>query len=181
MKVKKIITALAIGLSIGAVSQAGAMMGGGPIMGRMMANNGSNMGPMMNHNGMGRMMGGMNNVTLTPEQQAQVDEIESAYQDELQKKETAIQTKIAELDKAFADDSTTIGETNTLRQDLYNLRQDYWQTRRTINDKIGQKLGSTYYGVGGWGPQYCAMSNNSMGAGRGGMMMRQNAGYGCRR
>lgn len=186
MKVKTIITALAIGLTIGTVTQAGAMMDGGPSHHNC---DGSMMGQrynqdhmqMMNNNGMGRMMSGMNNVSLTPEQQSQVKEIENAYQDELQEKETTIQAKIAELDKAFADETTTIGETNTLRQDLYNLKQDYWQTRRTINSEIGQKLGSTYYGSDGRGPQYCAMDSDYVGAGRGRMMMGQNSGHACYR
>jgi len=176
MKAKTIITALAIGLSIGVVSQAGAWMGDGPGHRNV---DGPMMGQMMHHNGMG-MMGGTNNVSMTPEQQSQVQDIKGAYQNELQDKEAAIQAKIVALDNAYADESTTVGEVNVLRQDLYNLKQDYWQTRRTINNEISQKIGSTYYGVGGWGPEYCAMDYNSMGSNRGQMMVGQNSGCGCR-
>ena len=187
MKTKTIITALAIGLSIGIVSQAWARMGesghyngSGRMMGRMMDDQG--MGQMMNGRGMGRMMGANNNFSLSPEQQQQVKDIDVRHQDELQAKEEGIRLKIVELDKAYANDTTTIAQVNALRDDLYNLKQEYRQTRITINNEISKALGSAYFGSGGWGPQYCLMDGMYMGGSTGGsgQMMNYNSGYRCR-
>jgi Spy/CpxP family protein refolding chaperone len=167
MKTKTIITALAITLTFGVAAQAGAWMGGmghydcdGPMMGGMM-------------NG-GGMMGYHGNTTLTTEQQQQVNSIESEYTNELQTKEKAIQDQITAINNAYNDDSTTVADLRAQRQELYNLKQDYWQTRRTINNKVADTLGQNYYGTGGWGPRYCAFDNADMGngtPGNAGMMM----------
>ncbi len=169
MKTKTIITALAIGLSIGIVSQAGAWVGGSGHY-----NGGGRM--------LGRMMGGNNNFSLSPEQQQQVKDIDVRHQDELQAKEEGIRLKIAELDKAYANDTTTIAQANALRDDLYNLRKEYRQTRITINNEISKTLGSAYFDCGGWGPQYCLMDGMYMGGDTGGsgQMMNYNSGYRCR-
>lgn len=178
MKTKTIITALAISLSIGIASQAGAWMGGmggaydcdGPMTGRMM------------HKGWGGpMMGPRADFSLSQDQQQQVKEIEAKYQDELEAKEAAIRGKITEIDKAYADDSTTVAQLNTLRTDLVNLKRDYWQTRQALNREIAGTLGANYYGAGGWGPRFCLMDDDMM-DGYGPMMGMRGGGYGrhCR-
>ncbi|VAW38912.1 hypothetical protein MNBD_DELTA03-385 [hydrothermal vent metagenome] len=186
MKTKTIITAVAITLTLGLAVQAGAWMRGpgnyncdGPMMGGMMnSNHGPMMGGMMN-SGHGYMMGN-GAAALTPAQQQQVNKITSQHQTELQTKEKAIQDKIAAINKAYNNNSTTVSQLRTLRRELYNLRQDYWQTRRTINNKIAGTLGTNYYGAGGWGPAFCAYNNGSgIGSpGANGMMM--NRGWYCR-
>jgi len=173
MKTKTIITAVAITLTLGLAAQAGAWMGGpgnyncnGPMMGGMM------------NSGHGYMMGNRA-AALTPDQQKQVDKITSQYQTELQAKEKAIQDKITAINQAYNDNSTTVSQLRAQRQELYNLRQDYWQTRRAINNKIAGTLGTNYYGSGGWGPAFCAYNNGGMG-GPGGYGMMMNHGRYCR-
>ncbi|HFQ80749.1 MAG TPA: periplasmic heavy metal sensor [Desulfobacterales bacterium] len=175
MKTKTIITAVAITLTLGLAVQAGAWMRG---PGNYYDCDGPMMGGMMN-SGHGYMMGN-GAATLTPAQQQQVNKITSQYQTELQTKEKAIQDKIAAINKAYNNNSTTVSQLRALRQELYNMRQDYWQTRRTINNKIAGTLGTNYYGAGGWGPAFCAYNNGGGigGPGANGMMM--NRGWYCR-
>ncbi len=167
MKTKTIITVLAIALSMGVASQAGAWMGN---LGNHDCDRSMN----------GQMMGQQTNPTLTTEQQQQVKDIEAGYQNDLQAKEATIQNKITEIKKAYAENSTTVGQLNTLRSDLHNLKRDYRQTRKTINTKISETLGKNYYGTGGWGPQYCLTDNMDMMGSRGQMMGNYNGRH-CRR
>ncbi|MFW8600399.1 Spy/CpxP family protein refolding chaperone [Desulfobacterota bacterium M19] len=175
MKTKTIITAVAITLTLGLAAQAGAWMGGpghyncnGPMMG----------GGMMN-SGHGYMMGNRA-AALTPDQQKQVNKITSQYQAELQSKEKAIQDKIAAINQAYGNDATTVSQLRAQRRELYNLKQDYWQTRRTINNKIANTLGTNYYGSGGWGPAFCAYNNGGGMGGPGANGMMMDRGRYCR-
>ncbi len=161
MKTKTIITAVAITLTLSLAAQAGARMGGPE-----------------NYNCNSHMMGNRA-VTLTPDQQKQINKIKSQYQDELQTKGKAIRDKIAAISKAYSDDSTTISQLRAQRQDLYNLKQDYWQTRRAINNKIADTMGTNYYGVDGCDPRFCA-HNDGGGMGGPGDCGMMGHGGGCR-
>jgi Spy/CpxP family protein refolding chaperone len=123
--------------------------------------------------GRGAMMNGMMGragTALTAAQQKQADAIESQSRAELKSKAKAVQDKIAAIDKAYSNDSTTVSQLRAQRQELYNLRQDYWQVRNTVNKKISAALGITY--GGGWGPRYCYFNSGNMGGpGNNGMMM----------
>lgn len=156
MKIKTVI-GISAALVIAAVSQAGAHMGrgygwcNGPMMGGMMYNGSA--GPMMDRAA----------AALTPEEQARVDKIRAAYEDRLAAGEKAIRAKIAEIDKAAAGKDTTVAQLTALRRELYDLKRDYWRTRREFNLEVADALGREYYGAGGWGPQYCAMNRMGMG------------------
>ena len=157
-KGKILIAALVTAFSLGAISQAGAWMGG-PMSGPMG-------GPMM----------GANKPALTAEQKQKAQAIEAKYQKQLTDKEAAVRAKAAELDTALADGSTTLGKAKTLRSELYALEQDYWRLRSQVN----QEIGAGYSGPMGWGPMYCSWHDNHPGMyGGNGAMMGSGGGW-CR-
>ncbi|MFP7753328.1 periplasmic heavy metal sensor [Thermodesulfobacteriota bacterium B35] len=105
--------------------------------------------------------------TLTADQQKQAREIEARYQKQLAAQEGALQAKAGEIRTALADTNTTLGQANALRNELFNLEQQYWQLRMQVNREISQAIGSPYYGAMGWGPQYCSWHNHGGGHGYG--------------
>lgn len=160
MKTKTIIAVVAITLTMGLAAQAGAWMGG------------SEKHDCNNH------MRGNGAVTLTQDQQKQVNKIKGQYRDELQTKRKAIQNKVAAISKAYSDDSTTISQLRTQRQELYNLKQDYRQTRKAVRNKIADTIGTDYYGANGCDHHSCDHNDDSGMMGDCGTMGRH--GGGCR-
>jgi Spy/CpxP family protein refolding chaperone len=157
MKTKHLLkTGLAFAFLMLISSQVSAGMWGqnyGSMMGRGMMN-----GPMMGSTG-------YNNYgpALTETKQAEVKEIEDKYQGQLTEKETALRNKAAQLQTAESNDSATLGERKKLRNELYDLEQDYWVTRNKANQEIGSVIGTPYYGNTGWGPSYCTWHDNHPG------------------
>ncbi len=113
----------------------------------------------------GPMMTGGPTVTLTADQQKQARDIEARYQKQLADQEAALQAKAAEVRTALADTTTTLGQANQLRNELFDLEQRYWQLRMQVNREISQAIGTPYHGAMGWGPQYCSWHNHGGGHG----------------
>ncbi len=151
-KEKILITTLVTALTFGVISQAGAWvmgpMGGGP-------------------------MTGTNRPVLTAEQEKKAREIELKYQKQLADKEGALRGKVAELETALADGSTTLNKANTLRSELYALEQDYWRLRSQVN----QEIGTGYSGPMGWG---CSWHDSHPGMYSGYATMMGHGGGWCR-
>lgn len=118
------------------------------------------------------MMHGDMMATLTADQQKEVIAIEAKYAEDLETKEMALHKKGAELSTALNDETTTIATVKRLRTELAGLEQEYWQLRQEINQEIGTKIGTTYYGENGMGPENCPMHQSGMMVGQG-MMMGQ--------
>ena len=98
-------------------------------------------GPMMSEPGGGYYSG----QALTTSQQDKANKIEEKYRAKLTKKETAIREKAAELKASEEKDSTTLGEANNLRDELYAIEKDYWALRNNVNLKISKALGRSSY------------------------------------
>ncbi len=139
---KTIITGLVVAASIALAAQGYAWMGG---------NGNRHCGP---GGGPGAMMGTYTaTANLSAEQRAQVQAIEAKYQDQITAKQDAILAKRTELQKALADDTTTVGEINRLRDELRTLHQDLWKIRTTVNQEIKDQVGIDTFGP--MGPGFC--------------------------
>jgi len=171
MKIKKIIPAIALGLLLTAGYQVSAQMDGAmqhegmpghAACKTMMAKGmGGEMAGMdgMRQKMMNKMMGDhMAAADLSPEMQAEIDDIKAKYQDDLTAKETVIDAKMTDLDNAWADESTTVGEINLIQADLQVLQQDYQQVKIKMNQEIGAKIGPAQMKDG----VNCRMKNGKM-------------------
>lgn len=164
MKLKKSIVALALGLLMIAGYQVNAQMDGVMEQETMGGHKGcktmmaKGMGDMdgMRHKMMNTMMGDhMGNADVTPEQQVEIDTIKAKYQDDLQAKEKVIDAKMADLDNAWADESTTVGEINVIQGDLQTLKSAYQQVKIKMNQEIGAKIGTDMMSSGMSGAMRC--------------------------
>ena len=85
---------------------------------------------------------------LTSEQLATAKAIENNYADQLAGNKDAIKAKVEEMILLMADDQTTLAQVNSLRAELYILKQEYRQFRSSVNQEIGATLGTAYCGCG---------------------------------
>ena len=83
---------------------------------------------------------------LTSEQLATAKAIEDNYADQFTGNENAIKAKVEEMIMLMADDQTTLAQVNSLRAEIYILKQEYRQLRSSVNQEIGTTLGTAYCG-----------------------------------
>jgi len=104
----------------------------------------------MRHKMMNKMVGEhMGDADVNPEMQAEIDTIKAKYEDDLQAKEKVIDAKMAELDKAWANESTTVGEINLIQASLQALKKEYQQVQIKMNQEIGAQIGTNRMEDGG--------------------------------
>ena len=104
---------------------------------------------------------------LTTEQLATAKLIEDNYADQFTENARLLNAKIDEMTLVMANDQTTLAQINSLRAELYLLRQECRQLRSSVNQEIATTLG-TAYGVscGSEGSQYrtshCGVATGTM-------------------
>ena len=81
---------------------------------------------------------------LTPEQQAIAKAIEDIYADQFAENARMLKAKIDELALIIANDQTTLAQVNSLRAEFYLLKQECRQLRSSVNQEIGNALGTAY-------------------------------------
>jgi hypothetical protein len=95
-----------------------------------------------------RMGYGMNpspdRTALTAEQQQKVDAVKEKYSPKLDEIQAALNAKIAEIRRARASDSTTIGSLKSLETEVAELERQYWTLLDKANNEAGQFVSGSY-------------------------------------
>ncbi len=82
---------------------------------------------------------------MTPEQQAAASAIENGYADRFAENDHETRARVEEMILLMADDQTTLAEVNSLRAELYLLKQERRQLRSDMNQEVSDQIGTPYH------------------------------------
>lgn len=107
-------------------------------------------------------------------------DIQGKYADSYAALDKKMATKREQIRAARLNDATTMGEFNTLREEMFQLKKEYWQ----LEEKVRQELGSDFGGYGGGyycdGPGHGYRGPKGPRWGHGGGMHHRPYNQGCR-
>ena len=101
-------------------------------------------GPQMGDTG---SMNGWENpdTDMTPEQQAAALAIENGYADCFAENNHETRARVEEMILLMADDQTTLAQVNSLRAELYLLKQERRQLQNDMNQEVSDQIGTSYH------------------------------------
>jgi len=99
-----------------------------------------------------------NRTELTAEQQQALESLQDNYAQQFEDLEVALDEKRGAYQDARADDETTVGELNQLRDEMFELRDEYRSLRLAFKDEVSQIVPDTAPGG-----RYCNYGNRSGG------------------
>lgn len=115
-----------------------------------------------------------------PKHDSAAPEIQGKYAEGFAALDKKIIAKSEELRAARLNDATTMGEFNKLREEMFQLKKEYWQ----LEEKVRQELGTDFGGYGGGyycdGPGHGYRGPKGPGWGHGGGMHHRSYAPDCR-
>ena len=103
---------------------------------------------------------------MTPEQQDVANAIAGNYADRFNENAHETRARVEEMILLMADDQTTLAQVNSLRAELYLLKQERRQLKSSMNQEISDQLGTPLNDNGpdnypGYGPQGMTDNNHT--------------------